>query len=121
MRRARKLVFDKARGIYQPALTEEDVVAEIIQRLTWNQIKVYRIAERIPGMSKRLSTPGLPDLFVMVNGKVLFLEVKRRGGVRRPAQIRFMDEAKSEKVPAGFVECWTDVVRLFSENVIELK
>lgn len=120
MRRARKLVFDEVRGIFQPAVTEEMVVTEIIQRLSWNKIKVYRIAERIPGMSKRLSTPGLPDLFVMVKGKVLFLEVKRRGGVRRPAQIRFIDEAKSEKVPAGFVECWTDVVSLFSENGIKL-
>ena len=129
MRLTGKLVFDKERGIYHPPITEEHVVAEIIQRLAWNQIKVFRIAERIPGMSKRISTPGIPDLIgwlriATTRGPLtvpLFVEVKRPGGVRRPAQIRFIGEAKSDGCAAFFAESWADVVGELKECGVTLK
>lgn len=136
MKRSSKLIYDKERKIYHYPITEENIVTEIIQRLSWNQIKIYRVAERIPGMSKRLSTPGIPDLIGWVKkyltveiGKLeaptylcipVFLEVKKPGGARRTAQIQFIEGARSDGAIAGFVESWNDVRELFKEFGIEL-
>ena len=65
-----KTEYDAARKLYQPKISEENVVREITDRL-WLQgrIKVFRVRERIPDNRKRwqqLSTPGIPDLFFIV-------------------------------------------------------
>ncbi len=111
-----KWVF--ANGKYQPVLLEEHVLREIVERLWWHKIKVWRIRERIPGQGG-FSTPGIPDLIGWAirrdwtpNTTVpLFIEVKRPGGVRRPAQERWIAEAKADGCIAFFAESWEDVVR----------
>ena len=131
--RSLKVKFNPARGIYEPVLLEEHVVTEIITRLWWNKIKVFRIRERIPGKGK-LSTAGIPDLIGWIPencGKFqdgygtvtvpLFVECKRPGGVHRPAQTQFIDDAKSDGCVAFFAESWDDCVREFGAVGITLQ
>lgn len=138
MRRA-KNQWDQKRGIWQPRISEEMVLKEIVTRL-WLQarIKVWQVRERIPGRGVP-STPGIPDLIGWIPRKgvlasftrepsdgnpcavPLFIEVKRPGGVRRIAQIQFIDEAKLDGCAAFFAESFSDVVRELSKFGIKLK
>lgn len=140
-KRPLKLVWNKARNLWEPAILEEHVLTEIVDRL-WIQanIKMWRIRERIPGKGF-LSTPGLPDIVGWIKAKKitppegailnyhmlpwpkaipLFIEVKRPGGARRAAQIRFIDEAKADGCVAFFAESWADVVRELAKVGINL-
>ena len=119
--RALKVKWNPARKMYEPVLSEEMVLKEIVTRL-WMQgrIKVWRVKERIPGYGE-LSTPGISDLIgVVPGGKAIFLEVKRPGGVHRIAQTQFIDEVKVHGAIAGFVDSWDSCRRLFREYGIEL-
>lgn len=102
--------------------TEEDIMKQITDGLSLHGIEHFRVAERIPGMSKRLSTPGIPDLVGWVSSSQsdgltclddhalpLFIEVKRPGGKRRPAQETFIQRAKSDGCIAFFAQGWEDV------------
>jgi hypothetical protein len=108
--------------IWQPVLKEEHVVREITTRM-WlaAKVKLYRVRERIPGMGAP-STPGIPDLIgylqiscplPVTGGRAqaipLYIEVKRPGGVRRIAQIQFIDEARAAGCVAFFAESWEQV------------
>lgn len=117
-----KTEYDAARKLYQPKISEENVLREIVDRL-WLQgkIKVWRIRERIPDNRKRwqqLSTPGIPDLmgwFVRTDWTPspaipLFIEVKRPGGKRRLAQECFIAEASADGCCAFFAESFHDCV-----------
>lgn len=138
----------KVRGnaAYQPKLKEEHVVREIIQRLGYCKIKVRRVKERIPEGGgkegpKRFrggpSESGIPDLIGYVPSKVMvehnvaadfmeeeapgvFIEVKRPGGDRRPAQEAFIAEAAADGCIAFFAESWEDVVKGFAAHGIDL-
>ena len=89
---------------------------------------------------QQLSTPGIPDLMgwipkrgVLASFTVeandgnpcavpLYIEVKRPGkNVRRPAQERFIEEAKLDGCVAFFAESWGDVVRELGLFGIHLK
>lgn len=135
-------------GKVTPHILEKDVVKEIIARL-WLEyrIKVWQVRERIPGEGVAPSTAGLPDLvgwiqrkqtivgFVhFVHGKQfsertilfslpLFIECKKpHGGVRRPAQIQFIEEARRDGCVAFFASSWDDVVKELDEQAgIKLK
>lgn len=131
--------WEQKDGLWQPVLLEEHVLKEIVERL-WMQarIKMWRIRERIPGKGS-LSTAGIPDLIghiparsfacgcsqddcvlttIAMRPTPLYIEVKRPGGARRIAQIRFIEEAKSDGCAAFFAESWLDVVReLYPFNV----
>ena len=128
--------FEQKDGKWQPVLREEHVVKEIVERL-WFQarIKMWRVRERIPGRGAP-STPGIPDLIgwapphqeKITNGiktirpvLPLFIEVKRPGGARRPAQESFIEEARSCGCAAFFAESWADVVRELGNFGIQLK
>lgn len=124
-----KTTYDKNRKLWQPEISEEHVINEILSRLTWAKIKIYRIRERIPGKWK-LSTPGIPDLIGWVPQKwgehgwektaiPLFIECKSRTGVHRVAQTRFIEEAKADGCVAFFASSWEDVVRNFKEAGLE--
>jgi hypothetical protein len=124
MRRA-KNVWDEKRGVWQPRISEEIILKEIVARL-WLQakIKVWRINCPVGG-KVRPNEPGIPDLvgyipstleYYAPDGKKnlaipLYIEVKRPGGARRPAQERFIAEAKAAGCAAFFSESWLDVVR----------
>lgn len=131
--RTSKFSYDKNRKLYQPQITEEHVVIEIIMRLWWNKIKVYRIRERIPGLSRSLSTPGIPDLIGWYKRGVsfgpipVFIEVKRpkdaerRAGVRRLAQTQFIEQAAQDGCIAFFAESFDDCIREFQKFGITLR
>lgn len=130
-RRVTKLVYDKARNIWQPALTEEHVVLEIMQRIGFEGISIWRINCPVGG-KVRPNVPGIPDLIgyvSAVNGTTgirqstipLYIEVKRPGGARRPAQELFIAKAKADGCCAFFAESWSDCVKEFKAIGIELK
>lgn len=125
--------FNRARKVYEPSVLEEHVVREIVDRL-WLQarIKMFRVRERQfdaekyrkTGRWQNLSTPGIPDLIGwcslkidVMNGHILattplFIECKRpHVNVHRPAQERFIEEAREGGCVAFFAESWGDVVR----------
>ncbi len=128
---------------FQPKLTEEHVVLEIMQRLALAGVKVKRIKERIPEirngrkfwrgrglMGSGASEAGISDLIGWVKTCVhdeledislpVFIEVKRPGGRRRPAQEAFIAEAKADGCIAFFADCWEDVVKGFGEHGIDI-
>lgn len=133
MRRPRN-VWDQKRGIWQPRINEEMVLREIVERLWWAKIPVYRINCPVGG-KVRPNEAGIPDLMGWIPStildaevmprttysKPLFIEVKRPGGVRRPAQVRFIDGAKSDGCVAFFAESWDDVVKNFRLCGLEIK
>ena len=135
MRKPKAQLYEFTGGKYQPVITEENVLIEIVERL-WFQarIKMWRIRERIPLPGRRwqnLSTPGIPDLIGWIPkervgahplvARPIFLEVKRPGGVRRIAQERFIEEAVKDGCIAFFAESWADVVRELGKHEIKLE
>jgi hypothetical protein len=132
MRRA-KNVWDQKRGVWQPRISEEMVLREIVERL-WLQARIMVVRINCPvGGKVRPNVAGIPDLVGYVpklrdyeSGTVyepgslvgvirqaipLFIEVKRPGGARRVAQERFITEARAAGCAAFFAESWTDVIR----------
>lgn len=125
-RRPRAAKFEFKHGKFQPVLTEEHVLKEIVTRL-WLEakIRVVRINCAVGG-KVRPNEPGIPDLvgwipvqtmmMMQMGGDIrhslpLFIEVKRPGGARRIAQTRFIEDAKKDGCVAFFAESWTDVLR----------
>jgi hypothetical protein len=134
--RVGKNQWDNKRGVWQPRITEEMVLKEIVTRLWLAKIPVYRINCAVGG-KVRPNEPGIPDLVgyvpfapiitfaqeipLTISGtRPLFIEVKRPGGARRPAQIRFIEEASASGCLAFFAESWQDVVDYFSKAGIKL-
>ena len=122
----RKATLEFVNGKYQPVILEDHILNEIIVRLWWAKIKVFRI--NCPAGGKvRPNEPGIPDLIgwvpsalmrpINVDALPLFIEVKRpkgaghRGGVHRPAQIRFIEEAKADGCIAFFADSWEQCVQ----------
>ena len=124
-RRALKVKWNPDRKLYEPVLLEEHVLREIVDRL-WLQakIKMWRINQPVAGKTRQ-NEAGIPDLMGWIPCKSpsqrldsgderavpLYIEVKRPGGVRRTAQIRFIEEARAGGCAAFFAESWTDVMR----------
>ncbi len=135
-RHALKVVWNPERKLYEPAVLERHIVKEVIDRL-WYQarIKVWIINQPVGGKTAQ-NEPGIPDL----NGWIprdlprglsspipLYIEMKRpkgpgrRAGVRSPAQIRFIEEAKAAGCAAFFAESFNDVVRELWSFGVHLK
>ena len=133
-----KPVWNAERGVWEGALLEEHILREIVERL-WFQakIKVFRINQPVGGKTPQ-NESGLPDLMGWIPKRrdvqglehiaiPLYIETKRpkqpgqRGGVRSPAQIRFIEEAKLGGCVAFFADSWADVVRELATVGIELK
>lgn len=121
--------YDPARKLYQTKITEEHVVKEIVVRLAFNKVFIWRIVERIP-WGKRASTPGIPDLMGFALKKdsgglvvpiPVFIEVKKPGGKHRPAQEEFISTAHANGCVATFAEKWEDVVAEFSRHGLPLR
>jgi len=108
------------------------VLKEIVDRL-WLQAKIRMVRINQPVAGKvHPNENGITDLIgeiprrpfavtcsrdacvsttIEIPPTPLYIEVKRPGGARRPAQIRFIDEKKSAGCAAFFAESWADVVR----------
>ena len=119
------------RALLKSQITEEMVVREIQERLSYDGIKVFRVRERIPTKTKcgnycRKSVAGIPDLIGWIPRSMLctrpvFIECKRHVGADyRPSQIAFIDQARADGCIAIFADCWEDVRRGFKEFGIEL-
>lgn len=124
------------RGVFERKVSENDVLEEIMIRLSANGARVNRIVERIP-WGRTTSTPGIPDLvfwfrpgtmiecppgIIPVRPPVFgFIEVKKPGGLRRPAQLRWILEAQNDGVIAFFAESWADCVSEFKKHGVVLK
>ncbi len=118
MKRIRKIALS-SRGVYEPVVSEEDILKEIVVRLWFEKkIPVWRINCPVGG-KVRPNTPGIPDLIGFVprkntHAQPLFIEVKRPGGRRRPEQEQFIADAKADGCCAFFAESWDDVLKEFS-------
>lgn len=118
---------------------EEDILREIVTRLSWAKIKVFRINCPVGGKI-RPNVAGLPDLTgwlpkglltygsLIQSGRLvttshpvpLWIEVKRPGGARRTAQTQFIAEAKADGCVAFFAESWVDVVQNLRQAGVEI-
>lgn len=67
---------------------------------------IVAVLRRVGASVRRLSAPGLPDLIVAYHGRVVLLEVKRRGGKLTPAQRKLI----AEGWPVVTVECPVDAL-----------
>jgi hypothetical protein len=106
-------------------MTEEEILGQIVQMLEVNSVHVDRIVERIP-WGRRTSTPGIPDLLCRFRTYdrgtvVFFIEVKRPGAHRRPAQVDWIRQANEDGVIAFFAEGWPDVVSELSSHGITIR
>lgn len=122
------------RGVFEASITEEMVFSACRALLELNGAKVHRIVERIPwGPRGRKSQPGVPDCFgwfVITEGEPghvtssplnFFIEFKRPGGAHRPAQERWIAEARQDGVIAFFADSVDAMVREFKHWGINLK
>jgi hypothetical protein len=125
--------------LFQPPITEDHVIMELIQRFAYARIPVRRVKERIPEMrngrkhwrgrglgSSGSSDPGIPDLIghipqylrkdgVVVPARPLYIEVKRpKGGRIRPAQLDWIQSATLHGCLAFFATSWDDCVQAFA-------
>lgn len=127
-----QLRWDPVRKMQVPVIPEKDVVEEIVSRL-WLQAKIRMVIINQPvGGKTPPNVSGIPDTIgeiparrlvvtclraacgsttVDIPPTPLYIEVKRRGGARRAAQIRFIEEKKSAGCAAFFAESWLDVIR----------
>ncbi len=147
IRNKRRLSYEFKDGKWQAKLLERHVVKEIIDRL-WFQarIRVVVINQPVGGKTPQ-NEAGIPDLIgwiphrpmliplpedirdsipppfrvADVPGMALFIEVKRPGGKRRPAQERFIEDARAGGCCAFFAESWNDVVTELSKYGIPLQ
>lgn len=125
MKRRVKVAWNPARNLYEPVVTEEMVLKEIVTRL-WLEAKIEVVRINCPvGGKVRPNAPGIPDLVgyipsreirkpnssIVVPSMPLYIEVKRPGGARRTAQIQFIEKARKAGCAAFFAESWTDVLR----------
>lgn len=109
------------RQIFERSIRESDVVGAIRNLLELNGAKIFPIIERIP-WGRTVSTPGIPDLHGRFPGPTQFwIEVKRPGGKRRPAQIEWIEDAKRDGVIAFFADSVEAMVEGFSEYGIHIK
>lgn len=113
--------WEQKDGKFQPVLLEKHVVKELIVRLWANQIKVWQINNNIGG-HLRPNVAGIPDLMGHVPRRTelvfggacykttsaipLYIEVKRPGGVRSAAQIRFIEQSAQDGCVAFFADSW---------------
>jgi len=144
MNRTRAVVFNKERGIYEPKINEEDVVKEIMTRLTLAGFRVYREKERIPVRTARgwrfaggASDGGHPDLhgwipiakakehlgtiygYTQIFALPFYIECKNPNkSAKRPKQTQFILEAKADGVIAFFADSWDDVRENFAAHGI---
>lgn len=124
--------------LHQPPLREEHVVREIMERLAYSKIRVWRIKERVPDMRGGrkffrggASTPGVPDLIghipAIIRSGILFsparplyIEVKRPGGKKRLMQKIFIDDAVQDGAIAFFADSWESVRQGLIAHGVEL-
>jgi hypothetical protein len=119
------------RQLFERSITEEHVFNACRALLELNGARVYRIVERIPWGRKK-SEPGLPDCLgwwalekhewhELHDGRVFFIEFKKPGGKKRPAQIRWIEQARADGVIAFFADSVEAMVKGFAEFGIKLK
>lgn len=113
------------RAVFERSLRESDVVGAIINLLELNRARVFKIVERIP-WGKTTSTPGLPDLMVIWpntfgNAVVTFIEVKRKGGKLRPAQERWLTQAREDGVICFMADSVESMVHEYKKFGITVK
>lgn len=128
-----------ARGVYEPVQLEEDVLQEIMQRLWYSGIPVFREKERIPrcphcglyvASAKSATDRGHPDLHGYIPARLsvtgvavpFYIEVKRpQGGVRSYEQEEFIRRAQAAGVLAFFANSWAVVKEQFESRTSLLR
>lgn len=131
-----KIKWDAKKCIYERLVTEEDVLGQIRAFLELRGARVFRAIERVPrcyrcgqwlGSSERGHTDlwgwlmRLPDEKDVIRANnYFFIEVKKPGGRRRPAQEDWIRDAKADGVIAFFAESVEDVIKEFEKHGIKL-
>lgn len=120
------------RQVFERSISEEDVFGACRQLLELNGARVHRVVERIP-WGKKKSEPGVPDCFgwwpkgdgptgfLPSPWAYFFIEFKRPGGKHRPAQIRWIEQAREDGVVAFFADSVEAMVKGFAEYGIKIK
>jgi hypothetical protein len=131
------------RQIFERSITEDDVFGACRTLLELNGARVFRVRERIPwGPKGKKSEPGIPDGFgwfvtrardrdgqhIEFNERLdgrpttFFIEFKRPFKAQiRPAQIRWIEQARRDGVVAFFADSVDAMVKGFKEFGIHLK
>ena len=129
--RIKKIALSE-RGIYEPVLTEEDVLKQIRSYLEALGARVYRNVERVPkcyrcGCWLGVSEAGNPDLTGLFPGDAVipfWFEVKRpkrkgtRKGVVRPAQAARIADLQSIGACAAIVDSVEQVAEELAKHGI---
>lgn len=126
-----KKVALSERNVYEPKMSEEDVLSQIRQMLEINGARVFRLVERVPkcyrcGCWLGVSERSLPDLtgYFHKDGAItmpFWFEVKKRKGVRRPGQVAWMEQYRSEGGCGAIVESWDEVRQELERKGLEVK
>lgn len=110
----KRVLTKSSRGVFERKKTEEDILGEIRTFLESRGALVMRHIERVPkcyhcGQWLGTSEAGIPDLLCVVGGNMVFIEVKRPGGHRRPKQVECIARLTRAGIKAFFAESVADV------------
>lgn len=120
----------------RPVMDEESVISLCLDVLNINGARAFRVIERIPwGAFGKKSQAGIPDVFGWWPDRMpyaaagtpgkgprhFFIEFKRPKGKRRPAQIRWISEAKGDGVMCFFSDSLESMIAEFRDYGIQLR
>lgn len=94
-------------------MLENTIQSKILKyiRKTYPQAVVWKLTET--------TNCGIPDILFIHKGRVMFFEVKRPGGRRRPLQEITVDKIKLNNVYAGFVESVDEVKEAIKKEFLD--
>lgn len=109
---------------YEP--TESQVLDAVCQYLDVmgffffrvNNNAVYDTKREVFRKHPKWAVKGVPDVVVMTNGKVVFVEVKTPKGVLSVDQRAFREMCKQERVPYHVVRCVADIQEIFPTRAV---
>ena len=87
-------------------ITENDIKLQVKQYLS---LKGYF---HFPILQGRGAYKGIPDRIAIKNGRTIYLEVKKPGGIQSPEQIDFEWNITRQKGEYYLIDCLEDLIKI---------
>jgi hypothetical protein len=93
-------------------MTEGQIQKQAIELLKLSGYLVFRLNSGKARHNIRLCPPGTPDLLVVKDGMVLWVEMKKPGGVLREAQEKMISDLRLHRQTVLIVDSIQDIIKI---------